>query len=80
MLYMTALSLSLALQGPVTVAHGHKVLSSSKVLKGNSVFTLFCEPAVMTDTTLLLHMKTKNQRREVAIFMAIEVLNVTVGG
>lgn len=34
----------------------------------------------MTDTTLLLHMKTKNQRCEVALFMAIEVLNVTVGG
>lgn len=27
MLYMATLSLSLALQGPVTAAHGHKVLS-----------------------------------------------------
>lgn len=42
--------------------------------------TLFWEPAGMTDTTLLLHMKTKNQRCDVALLMAIEVLNVTVGG
>lgn len=34
----------------------------------------------MTDTTLLSHVKTNNQRSEGALFVAIEVLNVTVDG
>lgn len=57
-------------------------LSPNKAPKGNSVWALFCEPAVMIlfmiNTTLILLVKAKDQRSEMALFMTTEVLSVTV--
>lgn len=82
MLYVDTVSLSLPFQGPIIAAHGHKTLSPNKALKGNSVWALFCEPAVMIlfmiNTTLILLVKAKDQRSEMALFMTTEVLSVTV--